>query len=44
VREQAGHRHVATTGVYTALSDDFKDRRIYGTLFPELAIPEGPGA
>lgn len=44
VREQAGHRHVATTGVYTALSDDFKDRMIYGTLLPELAIPEGPGS
>lgn len=40
VREQAGHRHVATTGIYTALSDDFKDRMIYRTLLPETALPE----
>jgi integrase/recombinase XerC len=41
VRQQAGHRHVATTGVYTALSDDFKDRMIYRTLLAAFATSEG---
>jgi integrase/recombinase XerC len=41
VRQQAGHRHVATTGVYTALSDDFKDRMIYRTLLAAFAASEG---
>lgn len=41
VRQQAGHRHVATTGIYTALSDDFKDRMIYRTLLPAFATTEG---
>jgi site-specific recombinase XerD len=40
VRQQAGHRHVATTGIYTALSDDFKDRMIYRTLLPAFAATE----
>jgi integrase/recombinase XerC len=32
VQEQLGHTHVATTAVYTALSDDFKDRVLYRSL------------
>jgi len=32
VQEQLGHTHVATTAVYTALSDDFKDRVLYQSL------------
>jgi integrase len=32
VQDQLGHTHVATTAVYTALSDDFKDRVLYQSL------------
>jgi integrase/recombinase XerC len=32
VQDQLGHTHVATTAVYTALSDDFKDRVLYRSL------------
>jgi integrase/recombinase XerC len=32
VQEQSGHSHAATTGIYTALSDDFKNRWIYRAL------------
>jgi len=32
VQDQMGHTHVATTAVYTALSDDFKDRVLYRSL------------
>ncbi|MDP4510320.1 tyrosine-type recombinase/integrase [Nonomuraea turcica] len=32
VQDQLGHTHVATTAVYTALSDDFKDRVLYDSL------------
>jgi hypothetical protein len=32
VQDQPGHTHVATTAVYTALSDDFKDRVLYKSL------------
>lgn len=32
VQEQMGHSHVATTAIYTALSDDFKDRVLYASL------------
>jgi hypothetical protein len=32
VREQIGHTHVATMAIYTALSDDFKDRMLYASL------------
>jgi site-specific recombinase XerD len=32
VQEQLGHTHVATTAIYTALSDDFKDRVLYASL------------
>ncbi len=32
VQDQMGHAHVATTAVYTALSDDFKDRVLYRSL------------
>jgi integrase/recombinase XerC len=39
-RQQARHRQVATTGVYTALSDDFKDRIIYRTLLSASATGE----
>lgn len=42
VRQQMGHRHVATTGVYTALSDDFKDRMIYRTLLQCRGPQEEP--
>jgi site-specific recombinase XerD len=32
VQEQFGHTHVATTAVYTALSDGFMDRVLYRSL------------
>jgi integrase/recombinase XerC len=32
VQDQLGHTHVATTAVYTALSDEFKDRVLYQSL------------
>jgi site-specific recombinase XerD len=32
VQDQLGYTHVATTAVYTALSDDFKDRVLYRSL------------
>ena len=32
VQDQMGHTHVATSAVYTALSDDFKDRVLYRGL------------
>jgi integrase len=32
VQDHLGHTHVATTAVYTALSDDFKDRVLYQSL------------
>jgi integrase len=42
VQEQLGHTHVATTAVYTALSDDFKDRVLYRSLGMDWD-DEGPG-
>lgn len=40
VQQQAGHSHAATTAIYTALSDDFKDRWIYKSLHGVLPPPE----
>jgi site-specific recombinase XerC len=37
VQEQAGHSHAATTAIYTALSDDFKNRWIYRAVGGVLA-------
>jgi len=48
VQDQMGHTHVATTAVYTALSDDFKDRVLYRSLGmdwdddPEHPAADGP--
>ena len=44
VREQMGHTHVATTAIYTALSDDFKDRMLYASLGIAWDEPPATGA
>jgi integrase/recombinase XerC len=44
VQEQLGHTHVATTAVYTALSDDFKDRVLYNSLGLDWDEGEATGA
>jgi hypothetical protein len=44
VQEQLGHTHAATTAVYTALSDDFKDRVLYRSLGMDWDDDPAPGS
>lgn len=48
VSEQVGHAHAATTAIYTAVSDDYKNRVLAAALAPAFAAPgepneKGPG-
>jgi len=44
VQEQSGHSHAATTGIYTALSDDFKNRWIYRVVGGPFTLAEDKDA
>jgi site-specific recombinase XerD len=43
VSEQVGHAYAATTAIYTAVSDDYKNRVLAAALAPAFATPGGPG-
>jgi site-specific recombinase XerD len=42
VQTQVGHAYASTTGLYTSVSADFKQRSVRRMIAARLGLPEGP--